>query len=60
MQTRITKSRFIRESLEKALRQPSNAGVLSCYDVASDLAGSLTGLPEDLAINPTHMDSFGQ
>jgi len=57
---RVTKSRLVRESLEKALRKPSAGGAGSCYELARDLAGSLKGLPEDLAENPKYMDGFGQ
>jgi hypothetical protein len=57
---RVTKSLLIRESLEKALRTQSRAGEPSCYDLARDLAGSVKGLPEDLAENPKYMEGFGQ
>jgi hypothetical protein len=55
---RVTKSWLVRESLEKTLRKRSPAG--SCYDLARGLAGTLKGLPEDLADNPKYMDGFGQ
>jgi Ribbon-helix-helix protein, copG family len=57
---RVTKSLVIRESLEKVLRTPSRAGTPSCYVLARDLAGSLKGLPEDLAENPKYMEGFGR
>ena len=57
---RMTKSSLVRESLEKALRSPSTAGTVSCYDLARDLAGTVKGLPADLAENPKYMDGFGQ
>jgi predicted transcriptional regulator len=57
---RVTKSRLVRESLEKALgKQPAGAAG-SCYDLARDLAGSVKGLPEDLADNPKYMERFGR
>ena len=56
---RVTKSWLVRESLEKALRKEPPAGAVSCYDLARDLAGSLKGLPEDLAENPEYMEGFG-
>jgi len=34
---RVTKSSLIRESLERAFREQSPAGEVSCYDLASDL-----------------------
>lgn len=57
---RVTKSRLLRDNLEKALSKPSHAGSPSCYDLARDLAGSVKGLPEDLAENPEYMEGFGQ
>jgi len=57
---RVPKSQLVRESLEKALRQRSSAGAASCYDLASDLAGTVKGLPRDLAENPKYMKDFGQ
>ena len=57
---RVTKSAVVRESLTKALRKKSASGEVSCFDLASDLAGKLKGLPEDLAENPEYMESFGQ
>ena len=57
---RVTKSWLVRESLEKALRKPPPAGAVSCYDLARDLAGTVKGLPKDLAVNPKYMKGFGQ
>ena len=57
---RITKSSLVRESLEKALRSQSPAGAVSCYDLARDLAGTVKGLPKDLADNPKYMKGFGE
>jgi len=57
---RVTKSSLVRESLEKALRQQPPPGGVSCYDLARDLAGTLRGLPEDLADNPRYMEDFGR
>jgi predicted transcriptional regulator len=54
----VTKSWLVRKSLEKALREP--AGARSCYDLARDLAGTVKGLPKDLAVNPKYMDGFGE
>jgi hypothetical protein len=36
------------------------AGAVSCYDLARDLAGTVKGLPKDLADNPKYMKGFGQ
>jgi hypothetical protein len=57
---RVTKSSVVRESLEMALRKQSPAGTASCYDLARDLAGSIKGLPKDLADNPKYMKDFGR
>jgi len=56
----MTKSSLVRESLERALSTESPAGDVSCYDLARDLAGSVRGLPEDLAVNPKYMQGFGE
>jgi len=57
---RITKSAIVRESLAKALRRKSPASEVSCFDLASDLAGKVKGLPADLAENPEYMKTSGQ
>lgn len=56
----VTKSWLVRESLEKALRKQSAAGAVSCYDLARDLAGTVKGMPRDLADNPKYLDGFGE
>jgi hypothetical protein len=55
----VTKSLLVRESLETTLRRRS-PGAGSCYDLARDLAGTIKGLPGDLADNPEYMDGFGE
>ncbi len=57
---RVTKSQLVRESLEKGLHEQPPAGAVSCYDLARDLAGTVKGLPEDLADNPKYMKGFGR
>ena len=57
---RVTKSLVIRESLERVLRPRRSRRSASCYDLARDLAGSVKGLPKDLAQNPKYMDGFGE
>jgi hypothetical protein len=54
-----TKSSLVRESLAARFSVES-AAAPSCYDVARDLAGSVHGLPEDLAVNPDYMEGFGR
>jgi predicted DNA-binding protein len=56
----VTKSQLVREGLEKALRKESPSSAVSCYDLARDLAGTVTGLPEDLADDPKYTEGFGQ
>ena len=55
----VTKSLLVRASVEKALRRRPR-GEVSCYDLAQDLAGSVKGMPRDLADNPRYMDRFGE
>ena len=57
---RVTQSVLVRESLETALRPRVRRRAASCFDLAEDLAGSLKGLPSDLAHNPKYLDSFGE
>jgi len=54
----MTRSTLIRKSLERTLHQ--QRGPVSCYDLARDLAGSVKGMPADLAENPSYMDDFGK
>jgi predicted DNA-binding protein len=56
---RVTKSSIVRDSLEKGLHEPLHADAVSCYDLARDLAGTVKGLPKDLADNPKYMEGFG-
>jgi hypothetical protein len=57
---RTTKSQVVRDSLEKALRKQPAGTEVSCYDLARDLAGTVKGLPKDLADNPKYMEGFGE
>jgi predicted transcriptional regulator len=57
---RVAKSVLVRESLEAALRPRSRRRGASCFDLARDLAGSVRGLPRDLAHNPKYIDGFGE
>ena len=57
---RVTESVLVRESLETELRRRPKRRSASCFDLARDLAGSLKGLPCDLAHNPKYMDGFGE
>jgi len=55
-----TKSSLVRECLEKTLAAPSPNSKATCYDLARDLAGSVKGLPRDLATNPKYLEGFGR
>jgi predicted DNA-binding protein len=55
-----TKSSLVRECLEKSLDDRAAKDGGSCYDLARDLAGSIKGLPRDLATNPKYMEGFGR
>lgn len=57
---RVSKSAVVRTSLQEALHKPANARAASCYDLARDLAGTVKGLPQDLADNPKYLDGFGR
>jgi hypothetical protein len=57
---RTTKSSLVRECLEKVLDVRASGGKATCYDLARDLAGSVKGLPRDLATNPKYLEGFGR
>jgi Arc/MetJ-type ribon-helix-helix transcriptional regulator len=57
---RMTKSGLVRESVEKALRRRSPASAISCHDLVRDLAGTMKGLPADLADNPEYLEGLGK
>ena len=55
---RVTKSLLVRESLEKGLHEQPTDNAVSCFDLARDFAGTVKGLPKDLAVNPKYMEGF--
>jgi predicted transcriptional regulator len=55
-----TKSAVVRQCLEQSLDARPTGGKATCYDLAADLAGSLKGLPRDLATNPRHMERLAR
>ena len=55
-----TKSSLVRECLEKTLAGRPPGQEATCYDLARDLAGSIKGLPRDLATNPKYLEGFGK
>src|SRR5437764_14529888 len=56
----VSKSLLVRESLETVLWRRPGRRAATCFDVARDLAGSIKGLPRDLAHNPKYMEGFGE
>lgn len=56
---RTTKSSVVRDCLERTLGAPPRKAKVSCYDLARDLAGSVKGLPRDLATNRKYLEGFG-
>ena len=55
-----TKSSLVRECLQKSLEPRASGSEATCYDLSRDLAGSVKGLPRDLATNPKHLEGFGR
>lgn len=53
-----TKSELVRDCLAQMLR-PGRGAIVSCHDLAQDLAGSLHG-PRDLATNKKYLKGFGR
>ncbi len=54
-----TRSAVMREALRKYFDGEKNHEVISCLDLAGDLAGSLEG-PFDLSTNPSHLNGYGE
>jgi len=57
---RTTKSSLVRECLEQTLVTRPQGAEVTCYDLTRDLAGSVKGLPRDLATNPKYLEGFGR
>jgi hypothetical protein len=57
---RMNKSALVRAALERELSAKKTKDNPTCYDLAHDLAGSLKGLPRDIATNPKYMKDFGR
>ena len=57
---RTNKSALVRAALERELSLRKAGKQPSCYDLARDLAGSIKGLPKDIATNPKYMEGFGE
>jgi len=57
---RMNKSALVRAALERELAAGREQKMPSCYDLARDLAGSIKGLPKDIATNPKYLEGFGK
>lgn len=57
---RMNKSALVRAALERELDSGREKKEPSCYDLARDLAGSIKGLPKDIATNPKYLEGFGE
>jgi Arc/MetJ-type ribon-helix-helix transcriptional regulator len=56
---RSTRSAVVREAIEAYLAAEGGGGEGSCFDVASDLAGSVSG-PPDLSSNRQRLRGYGR
>jgi len=56
----ITKSEFVRRSIERNLQIEKKRGKLSAYDLMREGCGIVKQGPRDLATNPKHMKGFGR
>jgi predicted transcriptional regulator len=54
-----SKSAVVREALLSFFANGKLLKDSSCYELASDLAGSLEGGPSDLSYNKKYMEGFG-
>jgi hypothetical protein len=55
----LSKSRLIREALERAFATKKAAAGVTVFDLTKDLCGAVTGGPSDLSSNPKHLDGYG-
>ena len=55
---RVSKSRLVREVLDRGLTQAARASRPNAYDLVRRLAGALHG-PRDLSTNPRHLEGLG-
>jgi len=55
-QAKVPKAKFVRKTLERAIRAPRANG--NAFSLVKKLSGSLSG-PPDLATNPKHLEGLG-
>jgi len=56
---KLTPELFVVKTLEAELKNKRPAAKPSLLDQASDLCGSITGGPTDVARNPRHLKGYG-
>jgi Arc/MetJ-type ribon-helix-helix transcriptional regulator len=56
----ISKSEFVRQSIERNLEQERSSARLSAYDVMKEACGIIRRGPRDLATNPEYLKGFGR
>ena len=57
---RTSRSSLVRQAIERELSGPASGVSPTCFDLAADLAGAISGLPKDLATNPKYLKDFGR
>ena len=55
----LSKSRVIRDALERAFGQRRQMPGATVFDLTKDLCGSVRGGPRDLSSNKKHLDGYG-
>jgi metal-responsive CopG/Arc/MetJ family transcriptional regulator len=56
----ISKSEFVRESIQQQIHEQKKRVKLSAYEVMKEACGIIQGGPRDLATNPKHLKGFGR
>jgi hypothetical protein len=56
----VSKSRLIRDALERAFGKEKQTPGATVFDLSKDLCGSVRGGPRDLAGNKKHLDGYGK
>ncbi len=56
----VSRSKLIRETLEKMLRQGKNENSPSCYDLMIDFCGIIKTGPTDRSHNKKHFKGYGR
>jgi predicted DNA-binding protein len=56
----VSKSRLIREALERAFGKKTMEGGPTVFDLTKDLCGAVTGGPADLSSAKEHLEGYGE